>query len=114
MLQENLQSKPFASRGPRRALIVTAVTAVLAAGGAGVAYATSNGGQSVETGFVVDNADGVDGAKGAVGRTDQGTGAAAASGDDCDKWTQGTGPSELPSQSPPAATDSPSVAGEDL
>ncbi len=44
------------NRGPRRVLLVTATAAVLAAGGAGMAYATAHG-PVVESGYAVETAD---------------------------------------------------------
>ncbi len=41
------------NRGPRRVLLATAAAVALGAGGAGVAYASSNDAGPVETGYVV-------------------------------------------------------------
>ena len=118
-LDENQRRAP---RGPRRALLVTAATVILAAGGAGVAYATSGGignGGPVETGFVVSTAET------APGTTDDGAAGSGGSSDgrdrECEKGRsggQGSTPSEepsAPSQEPssPAAPSTPQGAPSD-
>lgn len=87
-LEDSPQAKPRPNRAVRLAVLVTAVTAVLGAGGASVAYAVSDGDQPIETGFVVSS----------TTATDR----------ECEEWksrTPGPTPSQTPSDSP---SDSPS------
>lgn len=82
-LEDSPQAKPRPNRAIRLAVLVTAVTAVLGAGGASVAYAVSDGDQPIETGFVVSSTTATD--------------------PECEDWksrTPGPTPSDSPSETP--------------
>ena len=76
-------------RHPRRMLFVTATAAVLAAGGAGVAYASSQGPEPVQSGYAVEVSTDET-------RTEQ----------ECEQWRSGQQQS-----SPPSAPATPDVQG---
>ncbi len=90
-------SESTKNRGPRRVLLATAAALVLGAGGAGVAYASSNDAGPVETGYVV------------VGTSDGGAqdaadnpGTSPGTDRECDEQRGGGGGGQSPSPSTPA------------
>jgi signal recognition particle GTPase len=95
-------------RAPRRILLVTAAVAVLAAGGAGAAYASSHDPAPVQTGYVVVDSDGD--ARG--GTTSD---AATATEEECERGTtggRGTPQESSPARPSPSAPVTPDVQGQ--